>query len=111
MLPVRVIGGPGRRYRQREQERTREKRTVRSRRNAREKRGNLPRTAWNVSACRCRKVHANAAMRGRRIQKGKIYRDRLVDRQKAQITKARGARISLVQPSTKSPRFFGGDGN
>ena len=30
MLPVRVIGGPGRRYRQREQERTREKRTVRS---------------------------------------------------------------------------------
>jgi len=66
MLPVRKSGGPGKEVPpERARTKTREKGTVRSRRNVREKRGNLPRTAWNVSACRCREVHANAAVRGR----------------------------------------------
>jgi hypothetical protein len=75
MLPVRVIGGPGRRYRQREQERTREKRTVRSRRNAREKRGNLPRDNTERicqplpgSPCQCRRAWRENTYRNRPIR-------------------------------------------
>jgi hypothetical protein len=88
MLPVRVIGGPGRRYRQREQEGTTRKKDGPLAAECERKTRKPVSTKWNASACRCREVHANAAVRGGRVKQREFYQSRPISRQKAQVMKA-----------------------
>jgi hypothetical protein len=83
---------------------TREKGTARSRRNAREKHGDLLRqNGTHLPAPTAGKTVPMSLSGRERILKRKIYRNRPIICQKAQITKARGVRAGLlVQSSTIS---------